>query len=281
MIFLKVKILSYTPNCEKLIATSSKQTLSRKPIEKDWEKMDEKTIETWIRETFVRGHLSPWEHCVYTFYIEGVSRVLTHQLVRHRLASYSQYSQRYKKMKEDMLETIIPPRIKLKGKEAEKIFEEATEQAARAYNKLLELGVPPEDARYLLPQAVQTKIIVTMNARELLHFFGLRTCTKAQWEIRALAWLMWKKVFQIHPLLWKWGGPRCILQENMIREKPITIFELAGPLDPEKTSFNKTQIEQEVLQETCPERVPRNSIPSCIRAGYRESINYISRFLNK
>ena len=260
---MRVKLVAFTGECERLVAVASKQTLSKKPFEESWESMGEEEMETWIRETLRRGHLSPWEHCVYTFYVEDVSRVLTHQLVRHRLASYSQYSQRYKRIPKGMLEPVVPPRIGRREKALE-TYMEALRRAEEAYNKLVEMGIPPEDARYILPQAVKTKIVVTMNARELLHFIGLRACTKAQWEIRALAWAIWKILYRVHPRLWKWAGPRCVLFENNVRKNPVTLDDMTGGLD----TNERPQVD--IVQERCPETVPAPSIPTCIKAGYNE-----------
>lgn len=269
---MRVEIIEYTRECERLVAVASKQTLSKKPFRETWERMGEEEVEEWIRETLRRGHLSPWEHCVYTFVVEDVSRVLTHQLVRHRLASYSQYSQRYKRLPKGMLDPVVPPRIMMRGGEALRLYEEAVRRLGEAYERLVEMGVAPEDARYLLPQAVKTKIVVTMNARELLHFIGLRACTKAQWEIRALAWALWRKLNALHPRLWKWAGPRCIIYENTVRSQPVTLEEFSGGLDDELQREPPS-----IVQERCPETVPAGAIPSCIRAGYREVKNLVEK----
>jgi thymidylate synthase (FAD) len=148
--------------------------------------------EKFIRHVVSSGHLSPLEHVKFTFAVQGVSRALTHQLVRHRIASYSQQSQRY--VKEDAFEYIIPPSIR-NDPAMHAAFEETMKHIQNGYNHLLqgfkEQGIKGEkanqDARFVLPQACETKIVMTMNARELLHFFEQRCCTRAQWEIRELA----------------------------------------------------------------------------------------------
>ncbi|MBW1927413.1 MAG: FAD-dependent thymidylate synthase [Deltaproteobacteria bacterium] len=166
------------------------------------------------------GHMSPVEHASFTFYIEGVSRAMTHQLVRHRLASYSQRSQRY--VRHDGFEYVIPPQFKGKkvkenGAEidAEEYFRETMEYLARRYAKLNEaLGgsgeSSNEDARYVLPNACETKILVTMNARALLHFFEERLCLRAQWEIRGVADQMLMLVREVCPSVFKGAGPKCV-----------------------------------------------------------------------
>ena len=177
------------------------------------------------------GHESPIEHVNFTFGVEGVSRTLTHQLVRHRIASYSQQSQRYVKL--DQFEYIIPPSI-AKDKEANKLFVEAMEKDQEYYNKIIDIlfqkyfkeylqqGMKEneasqksekkaiEDARYVFPNACETKIVFTMNARSLLNFFKLRCCNRAQWEIRELAIGMLKSVKEVYPTLFKNSGPGCL-----------------------------------------------------------------------
>ena len=130
------------------------------------------------------GHASPIEHVSFTFALSGVSRALTHQLVRHRIASYNQQSQRYVSYDEPTF--IVPPVIEADEQVRER-FLTACQEAFGSYRSLLDAGIPAEDARYLLPNAMETKIVVTMNIRELLHFFSLRSCRRAQWEIRAVS----------------------------------------------------------------------------------------------
>jgi thymidylate synthase (FAD) len=147
-------------------------------------------VPQFVKKIVASGHESPLEHVKFTFAVQGVSRVLTHQLVRHRLASYSQQSQRY--IKEEHFDYIIPPRMK-KKKELRDKFERLMLDIQELYNYFLacEKSTKKEevlqDARFVLPNATETKIVVTMNARELIHFFHERTCARAQWEIKALA----------------------------------------------------------------------------------------------
>ena len=154
------------------------------------------------------GHHSVFEHLSFTFGIEGVSRALTHQLVRHRIASYSQKSQRYVAHKGGF-SYIVPPAVAA-DPEGLKKYSKIMNNIAREYDALAALGIPAEDARYVLPNACETKIIVTMNARELLHFFRLRCCERAQWEIRELATEMLKKVARVAPSVFTAAGPSCV-----------------------------------------------------------------------
>jgi thymidylate synthase (FAD) len=155
------------------------------------------------------GHLSVLEHVSFTFGVEGISRACSHQLVRHRLASYSQQSQRYVTFSGDAFPLVVPTSI-TQHPEREAVFNEAMQACAVAYRKLVDAGVPAEDARFVLPNAAETKIIVTMNARELRHFFELRCCERAQWEIRAMAIQMLRLVKPLAPTLFADAGPGCV-----------------------------------------------------------------------
>ncbi|RLE66451.1 MAG: FAD-dependent thymidylate synthase [Thermoprotei archaeon] len=150
----------------------------------------------WIKAA-ARGFPSILEHVVFTFLIEDISRVTSHQLVRHRIASYTQESQRYSVVEEDY---VTPESIKNLG-EGHEIYRKTVEEAFRTYRKLLERGIPYEDARYVLPQAVKTRILFTVNLRELLHIASLRLDKKAQWEIREVARLLIKEATKVIPEL--------------------------------------------------------------------------------
>ncbi len=206
---LHVELIAYTPNPELVCALAGKLCYKGLKIDELKEKIDKKSIEKMLEHVIKAGHLSVLEHANFTFAIEGVSRVLTHQLVRHRLASYSQQSQRY--VNEEEFSYIMPPTI---PKDKTRIFEDAMENAKEAYKKLLKAGVPKEDARFVLPNAAETRIMVTMNARELLHFFELRTCLLAQWEIRNLANKMLELCKEVAPAIFKFAGPPCVTQKQ-------------------------------------------------------------------
>ena len=169
-----------------------------------WDREEKENYGGFVKRLIRAGHESVIEHASFTFRVEGVSRVLTHQWVRHRLFSYSQRSQRYVKEREP--EYIMPPLEYLKGVsagEAKALFQRAMEDAWELYNELLKLGVKGEDARFVLPNACETKIVVTANARELRHFFRLRMDRHAQWEIRQLACRMYDLVMEVAPPLFE------------------------------------------------------------------------------
>jgi len=199
---MKVKLLNYTPNPEKTVYLAARQCFSQNFPEggnqEDWEKL--------IKFLISHQHFSPFEHISFTFSIQEISRVCSHQLVRHRLASYSQQSQRRVSFEE--FDWITPPKI-ARQTLARETFQKCISQIQDAIAGLYCLKIPIEDIRYLLPQAVTTKIIVTMNARELFHFFEERLCKKAQWEIRSLANKMLQLCLDVSPIIFSHCGPKC------------------------------------------------------------------------
>lgn len=221
---MKAKLICYTPEPERTVAMAARLCYSPIGAEQLAEKMTEQQIAKLVEKIVGMGHYSTLEHVSFTFAIEGVSRVLTHQLVRHRIASYSQQSQRY--VKEHDFEYIVPPTVAAKP-EAKAKFEEVMRTIQQSYDELIQLGVHQEDARYVLANATETKIVVTMNARTLLHFFELRCCTRAQWEIRQLSNLMLAEVSQVAPLLFKKAGPSCVTH-GVCNEGELTCGRLAA-----------------------------------------------------
>ncbi len=199
---LEVKLIGYTPNPDKICACAARQSHAEGSAYKI--KMDKKCIKNFLSKIIKSGHVSVLEHASFTFAISGISRTCSHQLVRHRIASYTQQSQRYVMQK--TFDYIIPKTIKRKDGEARKEFERVIEHTGEAYNKLIKIGIPKEDARFVLPNATETKIVVTMNARELLHFFKLRMSKDAQWEIRELAKEMLKKVKKVSPIIFSYAA---------------------------------------------------------------------------
>ena len=376
---LRVRLVSYTRGGEKLVAAAAKKSLTRKPLEAYIDSLPEEDVEGWVRETLRRQHLSSWEHSVYTFSIEGISRVATHQLVRHRIASYTQLSLRYataeyspklaealseageavltiagytamlRRAGEDIYMFTVTDvergglgrvELRLRNGVAEILcvrgfedpvsralarsflrdaaggevvlqagssfrvtrhlyarfarwidyqapyrlrrspqllaeFVEQTDRAHHLYLKMVAEGIPAEDARYLLPHGVTSSIVVTVNARELLHMLSLRMCTRAQWELRLVAWLMWLLAYRVHPRLFKWAGPRCIYYENTVRNRPISLAETLG-YDPAEAleGGGPRELAPHVglASERCPEGVPADGVPKCIHAGLSEAI---------
>ncbi len=203
---MKVKLIRYTKDPERVCAAAARSTISKKSMDKLMKELDDDQVKRIIRNVLKWGHLSVIEHASFTFSISGISRVCSHQLVRHRIASYSQQSQRMVKIDEKSF--VMPPSIK-RNPQAREIFREAIRKAVSAYQMLTRLGIPLEDARFVIPQAVKTNIVVTMNARELHHFFNLRCCMKSQWEIRELANKMLSLVKKVAPVLFENAGPTC------------------------------------------------------------------------
>lgn len=205
---MKVNLLRYTEKPEKMVAVAARLCYSPISVDELMEKLSEVEVNKLVRFVVKSGHLSTTEHIDFTFAIEGVSRALTHQLVRHRVASYNQQSQRYVKFK-DKFEYIIPISIE-NNTNVKKKYNDLILEIHNLYKELLDSGIEAEDARYILPNASETKIIVTMNGRELLHFFTVRCCNRAQWEIRELATIMLKIVKRIAPVIFEKAGPNCL-----------------------------------------------------------------------
>lgn len=203
---MKVVLLSYTKDAERLCAAAAHSCYSSDPASEILEGVEEAKAGGFIDKVVGMGHHSVIEHASYTFSLEGVSRSLTHQLVRHRIASYSQQSQRYVSLLEP--DYVTPGSIQ-SDPLANRIYEEAMQKAWEAYQQLVTM-VPVEDARYVLPNACATNIVVTMNARELWHFFTLRTCRRAQHEIRTAAELMLREVRRVSPSIFRDAGPACV-----------------------------------------------------------------------
>ena len=221
---MQVKLLRYTPEPEKTVAMSARLCYSPIGAAQLEEKITDEQAAKLVRKLVEMGHFSTLEHVTFTFAIEGVSRVLTHQLVRHRIASYSQQSQRY--VKEHDFETILPLSIAARPAEREK-FEKLMSEIRTLYTEWTEMGIPAEDARYILPNAAETKIVVTMNVRSLYNFFSLRCCTRAQWEIRALAEKMLAEVKEVAPVLIEKAGPSCVT-DGICTEGAMTCGRLAA-----------------------------------------------------
>ena len=251
---INVELLAHTPEPERLIARAAKLCYSKSNISDITANMSDEDVEKFIGKLADMGHMSPFEHATFTFGIEGISRSCSHQLVRHRIASYSQQSQRYVDM--DNANVVIPKMYQ--DEESIESFNNACNLANITYrvfkantyfyllqqevgmieelfipedeelnfNKILRLEaemkekypkeskkiekIVLENARAFLPNAIETKIIVTMNARSLMNFFKLRCCSRAQDEIRELANIMLEKCKEVAPMLFKNAGPECL-----------------------------------------------------------------------
>ena len=228
---MNVKLLAYTPEPQRTVACAAKLCYSAAGIDTVMEGLTEERTDSFLDMLTEIGHESPIEHASFTFGVEGVSRSLLAQLTRHRLASYSVQSQRY--VREGAFQFVVPPEIESMP-EARREFLLAMEEDQRHYERLAELlqrkhetgflsqGLPEkeakrraekkaiEDARFVLPNACATKLICTMNARELMNFFTHRCCNRAQWEIRELATEMLRLVREAAPRLFQRAGPPCL-----------------------------------------------------------------------
>lgn len=202
---MNVQLLAHTPAPEQLVAASAKLCYSAASI------ADLAAIEADKAAEFIdklpEAHQSPFEHVSFTFGIEGVSRAMLAQITRHRIASFSVQSQRYVDM--DEFGYVVPPSIAA-NQDALDEYEHFMDRADLVYTYLRSCGIPAEDARFVLPNACETRMIVTMNARELLHFFSLRCCKRAQWEIRAVADEMLRLCMEVAPEIFAKAGPGCV-----------------------------------------------------------------------
>jgi thymidylate synthase (FAD) len=200
-----VSLISFTKDPEITCAKCAAVSWRRKGM-KEVSLGEARTI---LRRVLGYGHESVIEHACFTFFIEDISRSLTHQLVRHRIASYTQQSMRYVDLTKSESYFIKPESIE-KQEELDGLFDEVMTNCKNVYDTLRRKGISPEDARFVLPIATQTKIAVTMNARELRHFFAMRCCLRAQWEIRELADRMLKICKATAPSLFENAGPSCV-----------------------------------------------------------------------
>lgn len=205
---MQVELLYHTPDPERAIATAARLCYAPVGASELMETMSDERVASVLSTIMESGHFSTLEHASYTFAIDGVSRALTHQLVRHRLASFNQQSQRYVRFKEG-LPFVEPPSVEA-DPAAHEAFQRFMEESQRVYADLVERGIPAEDARFVLPNAVETKIVVTMNVRELLHFLNLRCCNRAQWEIRELAHRMLELARPTAPFVFLDAGAPCV-----------------------------------------------------------------------
>lgn len=230
---MNVTLLAHTPEPEKIAASAAKLCYSNSDIGSIRDNLTEEKTKDFIDMLVSVGHESVMEHVSFTFGIEGISRACSHQLVRHRIASYSQKSQRY--VNENEFEYITPPEIE-QNPEAHKKFESIMNEITQSYSKIVTLlteshkkkfiddgmdeksavskarKLANEDARFILPNACETKIVVTMNVRSLFNFFRHRCCNRAQWEIRAVANEMLRLCLQTAPNIFRYAGPSCVAE---------------------------------------------------------------------
>ncbi len=208
----KVTLIRYTSDPEATVALAAKLCYSDRELPELTDNILAADNSKFIAKLTDMGHLSPIEHASFTFSIEGVSRSFLAQMTRHRIASFSVRSQRY--VSEDAFNYVVPPAIEELGPAAVARFVGQMDTIMdwyRDWQGALGRGERSnEDARFVLPNACETKMVVTMNARELMHFFELRCCNRAQWEIRSVAWLMLREVMKVAPNLFKDCGPGCL-----------------------------------------------------------------------
>ena len=255
---MRVSLLAYTPDAEKIVAAAAKLCYSASSIYTLLDGLTGEKTRDFLTFLTEMGHESPIEHVSFTFGIEGVSRSLLAQITRHRIASFSVQSQRY--VEEKDFRFVTPPQIAC-DETATEIYNAQMQSAIDSYNKLADIlkekhfkeflneGFDEktsrskaqkkaiEDARYVLPNSCETKMMVTMNARSLLNFFRLRCCNRAQWEIREVAWEMLRLVSEVAPTLFRNAGPSCVrgvcTEGNKSCRKPDEVREYCANLEGE------------------------------------------------
>ncbi len=207
---MQVSLIRYTPEPELTVASAARLCYSEIGATQLLEKLTPTQVENLLRHVISSGHHSVLEHASFTFAIDGISRTTSHQLVRHRMASFSQQSQRYVSYKSP--DYVIPPSI-AEDPEKKRRFEEAVNAIFEQYRALIEAGIPAEDARYLLPNATTTRLVMTMNARELMHVCSIRLCMRAQWEIRELFERIRDEVKKVAPIIGSALQIKCIIHD--------------------------------------------------------------------
>ena len=211
---MKAELISFTMNPEEVVAMACYTCCSEEAPDRIFEEImqGDREYADFIKKVIESGHESVLEHANFTFAISGISRACSHQLVRHRIASFTQQSQRYVKFKDSSIITpnSINKHTQQEGSNCCAVFSTAINTSNKVYNELVKAGIKPEDARFVLPNAFTTTFTLTMNARELRHFFSLRCCKCAQWEIRRLANKMLDNVKKVAPLLFENAGAKCL-----------------------------------------------------------------------
>ncbi len=196
---MEVHLLTHTPDPLRALYTAARTCYSPGRPSDLWQETPARAeMERLLRHIVQSGHHSVLEHVSFTFAVEGISRTASHQLVRHRLASYSQQSQRYVR---GPFPYITPASWERAGDDLLPRYHQMMAVLDRLYQEALDAGIPPEDARFILPQAVSTQLVLTMNLRELVHVVGIRTCVRAQWEIRRLFNRVKEVVTEVDPFL--------------------------------------------------------------------------------
>lgn len=245
---VNVKLIAHTPEPEKVVASAAKLCYAASDIETLMDGLTPEKTEAFLEKLASLGHSSPTEHASFTFGIEGVSRAFLAQVTRHRIASFSVQSQRYVRLTD--FKYVIPPEIE-EVPEAKAKFIEAMNDDAAQYLELVKTleekhtakfmaegmnekaarqkasKIANEDARFILPNACETKMIMTMNVRSLHNFFKLRMCNRAQWEIKAVAEEMFKLCYGVSPILFKDAGPECACGRKVCSEGAMTCGKAA------------------------------------------------------
>lgn len=226
---LRVCLLSYTPEPLRVLYVAYRTCYSKKSPMEIWgeaERLEPEKIRSFILERLKTGHTSPLEQVVFWFGIEGLSRAASHQLVRHRIGiSFEQQSQRYIRLDTQNFKKSFSIPKTWQQSELIELYKEHLQQAINLYQKALENGIPPEDARFILPQATVSNLQVCVNYAELLHIADLRLCFRAQWEIRRLVLGMRRELKKSLPLLGSFLQPKCGPSRQGFCDEPYEAYK--------------------------------------------------------
>lgn len=203
---IEVKLVNHTPDPELTIAATARACIRNLDYKEACAELNEEDVQRILRTIIEKNHHNPLEHANFTFAISGVSRVLTHQLVRHRIASHSQLSQQ--RSDSSRLQFTIPPEIQQHSKLAEE-YQDMMKRCQELYRHFVQCGISKGSARYVLPSAFHTRIVTTMNARSLLNLLAQRQCEVEEWEFRQVALLMHSELMKVAPNIFKFAGPPC------------------------------------------------------------------------
>lgn len=208
---IQVKLVNHTPNPELTVAVAARACIRNLDYEAIRAELSHEDVQRILKSLIEKNHHSPLEHASFTFIISGVSRVLTHQLVRHRIASHSQLSQQ--RTNSSRLQFTTPPEIQQYPELAEE-YQDIMKRCQELYRHFVRSGVSKGSARYVLPSAFNTRIVTTINARSLLNLLAQRECEVEDWEFREVALLMHSELMKVAPDIFQSAGPLCVTRDH-------------------------------------------------------------------
>jgi thymidylate synthase (FAD) len=242
---IRVKLVNYTRDPELAVAAAARACLRNTDYEAVYDELNHKDVQRILRNIIKNNHHSPLEHASFTFTISGVTRVLTHQLVRHRIASYSQLSQQ--RTDSSGLQFTIPPEIQQCPELAEE-YQDIMKRCQGLYRHLVRCGISMGSARYVLPSAFNTRIVTTMNARSLLNLLAQRECEVEDWEFREVASLIHSELMKVAPSIFQFAGPLCITRGHCPEGKKGLTCSRRQLTEVQKTQSEEVKSQSQLLR---------------------------------